>query len=226
MHSMRRPTLAQQAYEELQAQIVSGQLQAGQRLLPEELASRLSISQTPVKEALALLERDGLVVGSVRRASMVRRFSAADIVEIYDARILLEVNAATVGLRGKRVTAEFIARLETNFAEHMRHAEQRTREALAEAIRLDREFHAALLSLGASRLLAGWHRTILQQTQTLHCYSLHTYRVAETRIEHAAIIEALRGGRRAAVARTLRVHLLASRNEMLSRAPEDLPRSR
>lgn len=225
MQSVRRPTLAQQAYEELRAQIVSGHLPAGQRLLPEELAAQLAISQTPVKEALALLERDGLVVGTARRASTVRRFSVRDIIEIYDARVLIETNAVTVGLRTRRVTEEFLARLDTNFARHMRHAGQRTGEGLAEAIRLDREFHEALVSLAASRLLTGWHRVILQQTQTLKCYSLQSYRVEETRTEHAAIIAALRDLRLGAALRALRMHLLASRDEMLSRAPEDLPRS-
>lgn len=225
MNVVHRPTLAEQAYEELQAQIVSGRLQAGQRLLPEELAGQLAISQTPVKEALVQLERDGLVVGTARRASMVRRFSIDDIVEIYDARILIEVNAVRIGVPARRATGSFIARLQATFETQMRNAERQTSEGLAEAIRLDREFHAALVSLGNSRLLAGWHRVLLQQTQTLKCYSLRNYRVAETRTEHAAIIDALKDGRATAVVRALRRHLQASRDEMLARPPEDLPRT-
>lgn len=223
MSILRRPTLAEQAYEELQAQIVSGRLQAGQRLLPEELAVQLAISQTPVKEALVQLERDGLVVGTARRASTVRRFSCEDIVEIYDGRILVEVAAVVAGLRARRVGAPFLERLQATLTAQMAHAEQQTSEGLAEAIRLDREFHEALVSLGANRVLAGWHRVILRQTQTLKCYSLKSYRVGETRTEHAAIIAALQGGRRGDVVRALRTHLLASRDEMLARAPEDRP---
>src|SRR5689334_6450740 len=93
LQKARRQTLAEQAYEELQSQIMSGALPAGQRLLPEELAERLAISQTPVKEALAALERDGLVEGVSRRASNVRRFSAEDVEEIHQARILIELDA-------------------------------------------------------------------------------------------------------------------------------------
>jgi DNA-binding GntR family transcriptional regulator len=223
MNVMHRPTLAEQAYEELQAQIISGRLPAGQRLLPEELAGQLAISQTPIKEALVQLERDGLVVGTARRASMVRRFSIEDIIEIYDARILIEVNAVRIGVPARRATGGFIARLQATFELQMRNAERQTGEGLAEAIRLDREFHATLVSLGGNRLLAGWHRVLLQQTQTLKSYSLRNYRVAETRAEHAAIIDALKEGRGSAVVRALRGHLLASRDEMLARPPEDLP---
>lgn len=225
MNVMHRPTLAEQAYEELQAQIISGRLPAGQRLLPEELAGQLAISQTPIKEALVQLERDGLVVGTARRASMVRRFSIDDIIEIYDARILIEVNAVRIGVPARRATGSFIARLQATFELQMRNAERQTGEGLAEAIRLDRDFHAALVSLGGNRLLAGWHRVLLQQTQTLKSYSLRNYRVAETRAEHAAIIDALKEGRGSAVVRALRGHLLASRDEMLARPPEDLPRT-
>lgn len=225
MNVVHRPTLAEQAYEELQAQIISGRLPAGQRLLPEELAGQLAISQTPIKEALVQLERDGLVVGTARRASMVRRFSIDDIIEIYDARILIEVNAVRIGVPARRATGSFIARLQATFELQMRNAERQTGEGLAEAIRLDREFHAALVSLGGNRLLAGWHRVLLQQTQTLKSYSLRNYRVAETRAEHAAIIDALKEGRGSAVVRALRGHLLASRDEMLARPPEDLPRT-
>lgn len=225
MNVVHRPTLAEQAYEELQAQIISGRLPAGQRLLPEELAGQLAISQTPIKEALVQLERDGLVVGTARRASMVRRFSIDDIIEIYDARILIEVNAVRIGVPARRATASFVARLQATFELQMRNAERQTGEGLAEAIRLDREFHAALVSLGGNRLLAGWHRVLLQQTQTLKSYSLRNYRVAETRAEHAAIIDALKEGRGSAVVRALRGHLLASRDEMLARPPEDLPRT-
>ena len=223
MTMMTHATLAQQAYEELKARIVSGRLPPGQRLLAEELAGQLSISQTPVKEALAELERDGLVAGASRRASVVRRFIAADIAEIYEARILIEVHAADVAARARRVTAAVLAGLQATYGAQIAHAERRTAADLAEAIRLDREFHEAIVALGGNNLLASWHRLILRQTQTIRSYSLERYDVARMRVEHAAIIAALRGGSATAAVRALRAHLTASRDEMLSRAPEDLP---
>jgi DNA-binding GntR family transcriptional regulator len=52
MVTLKRPTLGEQAYEELQAQLGSVQLPAGRRLLADDLAGSLAISPTPVKEAL------------------------------------------------------------------------------------------------------------------------------------------------------------------------------
>lgn len=222
MPPLSHATLAEQAYEELRARIVSGQLPAGQRLLAEELANELAISPTPVKEALAALERDGLVQGTARRASSVRRFTPADIAEIYDARILIETHALASLLQERRVEATFIATLQGIFAEHMRHAERRTPAGLAEAIRCDREFHEAIVAQGRNSVLAGWHRIVLRQTQTIRFYSLAHYDVSRARNEHGAIIAAL--GREDPVAvEALRRHLLASRAEMLSRPADHLP---
>jgi DNA-binding GntR family transcriptional regulator len=220
---MRRLTLAEQAYEELQEQIVSGRLAAGQRLLAEELAGELAISQTPVKEALARLALDGLVEGTSRRASVVRRFTVADIEKIYEARLLLELHATAAGLVAGRATPQFVDRLQAIFDEQMTEISRQTTQGLAEAIRLDREFHELLVSIGDNPLIAGWHRMALRQTQTIRNYSLERYDINRVRREHGAIVEAMRTGDAGKVAAALGFHLAASRDEFLSRRPEDLP---
>jgi DNA-binding GntR family transcriptional regulator len=221
--ALHRSTLAEQAYEELQEQIVSGRLHAGQRLLADELAGALAISPTPVKEALARLEQDGLVQGASRRGSMVRRFTTADIGEIYQARILIEIEAARIGMADGRADAAFADRLDAIFGAQMRHVEKRREEALIEAIRLDREFHEAIVGLARNRLVAGWHRTVLRQTQTIRNYSVSLYDVDRTRSEHGAIIAAFAAGDVEPVLATLRAHLVASRDEFLSRPAEEFP---
>jgi DNA-binding GntR family transcriptional regulator len=220
MVTLKRPTLGEQAYEELQAQIVSGQLPAGRRVLADDLAGSLAISPTPVKEALARLELDGLVEGKARRGSMVRRFGLADIEEICRARMLLELHAAEVGIAAGRAGAAFLARLRTIFAEQMRFVEMRRQDALREAIWLDRAFHELIVGLAQNRLTAGWHRTVLRQTQTIRNYSLQHYDVHRTRREHGAIVNALSAAEPVLV---LRIHLAASRDEFLSRPAEELP---
>jgi DNA-binding GntR family transcriptional regulator len=221
--ALQRSTLADQAYEELQEQIVSGRLSAGQRLLADELADALAISQTPVKEALARLEHEGLIEGASRRGSVVRRFTLDDIEEIYEARLLLELNAVDKGFADGRIDAGFAEKLQVIFDEHMREIERQTEAGLAEAISLDRAFHELLVSAGSNRLFANWHRMVLRQTQTIRNYSLARYAVDRTRREHGAIVEAARRQDKAAMRDALRLHLIASRDEFLSRPAEDLP---
>lgn len=220
---MRRLTLAEQAYEELKEQIVSGRLPAGQRLLADELADELAVSQTPVKEALARLVLDGLVEGTSRRASVVRRFSLADIEQIYEARLLLEVHTTVAGLAAGRATPEFANRLQAVFDRQMAEISKQTTDGLAEAIRLDREFHELLVSLGGNRLIADWHRVALRQTQTIRNYSLERYDINRVKREHGAIVKSVQRRNADSAAAALRFHLTASRDEFLSRPPEDLP---
>ena len=220
---LTRSTLAEQAYEELQDQIVSGRLPAGRRLLADELADALAISQTPVKEALARLEQDGLVETESRRASVVRRFTLADIERIYEARLLLELHAASSGLAGGRATPDFAARLRAIFEEQMGYAGTESEAALPEVIRLDREFHELIVSLGDNPLIAGWHRVVLRQTQTIRNYPLSRYDIGRMRREHGAILAAFESGNPDRVVDALRSHLTASRDEFLSRPPEELP---
>lgn len=223
MSSIRNLTLAEQAYEELKARIVTGRLPAGRRLLADELATELAISPTPIKEALAELERDGLVETTARRASTVRRFSAEDIAEIFDARILIETNAIAAAIRARRVNAAFLDELRRLFSLQMRSVERRTRDGLAEALRYDREFHEAIVASGGNKVLSAWHGILLRQTQTIRCYSIDRYDATRSRGEHAAIIAALEIGKTTAAVKAMRAHLEASRGEMLSRPADDLP---
>jgi DNA-binding GntR family transcriptional regulator len=212
-----RPTLARQAYAEIHKKILTGELPGGQRLFAEDLASELAISQTPVKEALALLERDGLVVGQERRGSLVREFTRDDIRQIYEARILLELNAVASGFREGRVDQRFLDQMEESFELQQELAAAPSKAALVEIISLDRGFHEMIVALGRNDVLSGWHQTILWQTQTVRTYSLATYSFERAREEHQSILDALRSGDLQRVTDALFSHLVASRNELLTR---------
>ena len=218
--------MAEQAYDELQDQIVSGRLPAGRRLFADRIADELVISQTPVKEALALLVRDGLVQGSTRRASAVRRFSPEDIIEIYEARLLLELNAISVGRKSKRITPTFLEELRRTHESQKLHAIRamnRNAGDLAEALRFDREFHECIVRLTRNSLMIAWHRTILRQTQTIRTHTLETYNTPRSWQDHGLILDALTAGDFAEARRVLRDHLEGSRDQLASRKQEDLP---
>jgi DNA-binding GntR family transcriptional regulator len=221
--TIERPTLARQAYAEIQNKILSGELAAGQRLLPDVLASALAVSQTPVKEALALLERDGLVTGTDRRASSVRRFTPQDVLEIYEARILLEVNAITTALDRGRIDPGFIGKLEEIAAAQVALFPPATKDVLVQIIALDRKLHETIMEAGGNRLLTEWHRSIQLQLQTVRTYSLDNYDLERSRREHGRILDALKAGDRDGIVSALRGHLVSSRDDLVRRHPDELP---
>jgi DNA-binding GntR family transcriptional regulator len=97
------PSLSREAYERLRSEIVRGEIRPNQRLIAADLAERLKISRTPIREALQLLESDGLVEVA-RRGYVVREHTPDEIRQIYEVRAALEGMAAR--LAAERATDE------------------------------------------------------------------------------------------------------------------------
>ena len=87
---------SERAYRALREEIVGGVLPAGTVLGEVELAARLGVSRTPVREALSRLMADGLVNGGSGRGLEVAEFSTDQIAELYELRQALEVHAAKI----------------------------------------------------------------------------------------------------------------------------------
>ena len=88
-----RSTLTARALEALRAAIVDGRLEAGERYSVAQLAERFGVSRTPVREALLVLERQGVVRFERNRGVRVLETTAHDLEEVFALRLLLEVPA-------------------------------------------------------------------------------------------------------------------------------------
>ena len=102
------------ASEIIREAIIDGRLAPGQRLKEEELARELGISRTPVREALVILEGEGLVESVPKRGASVRAYAADDLDDMYQLRALLEGYAARRA--ATRISAEDVGRLEESCA--------------------------------------------------------------------------------------------------------------
>ena len=87
-------TLIDSVYDRLRDLMLSNELRGGQKLVDRELAERLGVSRTPVREALGRLTMMGLVEARSRRGYYVRQYTAEQMTDIYEFRKILEVNAA------------------------------------------------------------------------------------------------------------------------------------
>ena len=188
------------AYRRLLDEIRRGALAPGARLRETDLAERLGISRTPVREAIRLLEADDLVSHTPRLGATVRRLGHGEVVELYEMRAVLEGTAARLAARGaSMVEIEELAALN---------------EAMAgapspEAARdLNRLFHHALQQAARNRYLS---RTMAAIGKTLLILGPTTLtdpaRAAEVVAEHAAILTALAGRDGARAEAAMRVHI-------------------
>src|SRR5580700_1564754 len=89
-----RRTMTDTVYEQLKTAIVELRIPPGEPLREAEIAQGLSVSKTPVREALARLEQDGLVELNSFRSALVTEYTARDLQEIYEVREIIEVAAA------------------------------------------------------------------------------------------------------------------------------------
>lgn len=142
-----RASLGDTAYLRLRQMIVSGELQAGARVLENDCAARLGISRTPIREAIGRLTSEGLIRRPEGGAPVVHRISTDEIVEILHVRRLLEVEAArqAAGASGR----DALLRLRSIF-EGFLSGERPTAEAHSAA---DDALHEQIAKMSGSRLL-------------------------------------------------------------------------
>jgi len=109
-------SLAQIAYDALKTMILSGELRPGERLTERDLARRVRVSRTPLREALARLGRDGLAVNKAGLGYFVFEFDPHTVTNIYEFRELLELHvcraaAESIGETGIRALTDVIEAL-------------------------------------------------------------------------------------------------------------------
>lgn len=86
--------------------ILVGEYRPGERLIEERVAARLGVSRTPVRQALAMLEAEGLVEMTANKGAVVPSFGAKEVWDVYDLRAVLEGHAArraAGSIRGEEV---------------------------------------------------------------------------------------------------------------------------
>lgn len=198
----------QSAYERLLDEIRAGAISPGARLREEDLAARLGISRTPVREAIRRLEADGLVEHQPRLGARLRRLGHDEVMELYEMRVVLEGTAA-------RLAARTAAPLELAELAEINAMMAEARDPVQRA-RANRQFHTALLNAARNRFL---RRSMLGLRRTALVLGRSTMfdvdRAAEAVTEHAAVLEALTSRDGAAAEALMRAHMEAAHRSRL-----------
>ena len=204
-------TMQKAAVEHLRSLILSGQLAPGQRLLQEELAEKLGISRTPIREALQQLASEGLVNISSYKGASVAEFSGSDLVEIYSVRIALESYAAS--LATQNITDADLEQLEVLMKEMGRAFQNKDFDLLLEA---HHQLHANIYAIAGRQRLFESIVQYLDLSSRYQRLALSVGRGANDPIkEHTDILETLRSRDAEAAGRILRTHLELTMTELL-----------
>jgi len=195
--------MGSRAYAALRDQIVSTELQPGRQLSENELAQRLGVSRTPVREALARLGDDGLVEIVPQLGTFVSRISDAALDDAQFVREALE--SAGVRLAAERCERVDVASLEGLLA---RQADVCRREDYGGWFVLDEEFHCALCELSGHGIAWTLIRRISGHLDRIRRLSLPQPRYLEGMLaEHRLVLSAIRRGDPEGAEEALRHHL-------------------
>ncbi len=134
------PSRAELVTDALRRAILGGQLQPGQALVEQELASLLGVSKTPVREALKSLASSGLVVMNAYRGALVRKVDKDLVRSVYELREVLEPHAMKRALTAGAIPLD-LAREALVAARQAMKAEN-----YAELGPVNRRFHRTLFS--------------------------------------------------------------------------------
>ncbi len=195
--------MAEVAYRAIRKRILDNVWAPGTQALEGALALELSMSRTPVREALIRLSNEGLVEVIPRHGMRVLPVSPADMREIYQVLTSLESMAAELVARTKPGAAE-LAPLDKASRDMERALKRDDLDAWAEA---DERFHRHLVEMCGNAKLAAivfnyWDRAHRARMVTLR---MRPRPVNSTR-EHLAIVEAIRRGDADAAGTLVRAH--------------------
>lgn len=197
---------------QLEEDIVLGMLHPRERLVEDDLMARFQVRRHVVRAALAELVQMGMVVHRKNIGALVRGYALDEVKDLYDMRELMEGEA--IARMTCPADGEDIERLEALQATHDAAVESGDPRAI---FRANSAFHAAFFALCPNKVLADAVQYFTMQTHAIRSSSARSPKAQrQSRQDHAAMIRALKHGRRQELMRLSRAHIRPALEEYLA----------
>ena len=183
--------------------IITGVLRAGEELNQVVLARQFGISRVPVREAIRLLEAQGLVISQPHKRTVVSSLTPSTLEEIFDVRVYLESAALAAAI--PRMTPDVLGELDNLVLQMDQDVDHRA------WMRLNDQFHDALYRLSGREFITSLIRQLRQQVERYFWAGGHgVRRNRPANAEHHRILDACRAGDVTRAQDELRRHLGAT----------------
>jgi DNA-binding GntR family transcriptional regulator len=203
-------TKSELALRVLRERIRSGELRAGERIQVDEIARELGMSQTPVREALRLLQADRLVDYEPHRGAIIAELDGETIAEIFRLRCLLEPLA--VELAVPKLAGDALAQLEGRHAEFVASA---TSASVPNVAELNQAWHWALYESSRSVFLMDFIRRLWESFPWRTVRLLPSASSETSAAQHEAVMEAIRAHDAQAAGRSMLAHIRRTEHALL-----------
>ena len=199
-------------FNTLREAILKGELKPGERLMELQLASKLGVSRTPIREAIRMLEQEGLAVTVPRRGAEVARMTEKDMEDVLQIRAALDELA--VQLATEQITDEQFDVLEQarqNFENSLKS------DDVKEIAQADVAFHDAIYNATGNAKLVSMLNNLREQ---MYRYRMEYLKEPGTHKlllkEHEAIYSALKKHDKAEAGSAIRIHIENQRRSIIS----------
>lgn len=176
-------------FNTLREAIIVGELKPGERLMEVQLADKMGVSRTPVREAIRKLELEGLVEMLPRKGAHVADLSIKDIMDVLEVRSTLDGLASS--LSAARITDEEIKELKHLHTQFVNYVEKDNMQGL---IKKDVEFHDIIYRSSRNDKLIQISNNLREQVQRFRVIYIKDYSSSRELIkEHTEICDAITG---------------------------------
>lgn len=202
----------QQAYEYIKANILNLTLKPGQYIMDTQIASELSISRTPVREAFHRIENEGLLVYEQRRGWKVYTLTLKDVHEIFDLKETIE---SDIAFKAAKCKDEFLRdQLRQIISQMADVSKQNDSEGWFEA---DRRLHETLFTMADNQRAYAIFINLNEQWHRLRIgFTLVQGRMQRSIAEHQVVVDNILEGNGEEAARLTRLHLVNLRTELVN----------
>ncbi|PZV18274.1 MAG: GntR family transcriptional regulator [Pseudanabaena sp.] len=211
----RSQSLREQTYQVLRSAILSGEFLAGSRLVETQIAEKLQVSRTPIREALQQLQQEQLVIADENGNLRVVSFSSADARHLYRCRLVLEQESVLEAC--KNATDEQLAKIELAIQQAVHAIAQQPNQLTSyQLLHIDYQFHRAIVECSGNPWLAILLEQLFDKMALLRMQTVQqNLKVLEIRLEHRQIYEAIVKRDHEAAIKALSNHLLSSQARVI-----------
>ncbi len=200
----RYQTKQEMVYQILRNSIMHCMLRPGQRLVIEDIANQLKVSHIPVREALQLLQSEGLVISVPHTGATVAPIERESLVEIFTLTEGLELVATRIA--AERLTPSTLETLKSLVAQMDTALQSNDPEHWAE---LNTQFHRTIAQITGMPMLQEMTEHVLDHWDRVRRYffkSVFSHRVEQAQQEHHAIIDAMQARDYAQLEQLVKIH--------------------
>ncbi|GGD61180.1 GntR family transcriptional regulator [Lacimicrobium alkaliphilum] len=201
---MANLTISDKIYNQLSAQIISGEIKPGQKLEEQDIANQFGVSRTPIREAFRLLHTSGLVESKAHRGVTVIELDIEQLGDMYEA--LQELEALCARLSAERMTAVERKQIERMHQQSKQAVEEEDVERFAE---LNDQLHSAIHQGSRNKTLL---ETIAKMRKRLTLYRQPWLFEKRNRLEtsfseHGELVDAILKGDKDKAFEAMRNHI-------------------